>query len=628
MKKLNLNIGSIVYHQNEKVEIVSQVDMSSVMVKSFSDSKKRVVFINELHTSYLDESSQNNEHIVGFENEQWDEAKRRLGIINPLLNSKRTKEKVELVAQENGLHFTTLYRWIKAYEQAGVLSVLVPKYAERGGKGEVRIQEESELIMNKVIQDLYLHKQKLTPKRIYQEIKIRCINASVNVPHENTVRNRIKKLSDKNVLKMRESRRNAERLYRNTDGMFPSGNYPLDVIQIDHTPVDLILVDEEYRQPLRRPFLTLAIDVYSRMITGFYISLEEPSYFSVSQCLTQTILQKDKLLREHDVEGEWNVWGIPRTIHLDNGQDFRSIELQRTCEQFGISIEWRPVARPQFGAHIERLIGTSMQEVHTLPGTTFSNIQQRGEYDSSAEAVMTLMEFEKWFFEYVVNVYNKRVHSMIGMAPEKKYEIGIFGDENVLGKGLPEIVEDEEYLRLSFLPSIERSVQQTGISVDKIHYYHDVLRRWIKAKDKHGKGRKFIFKIDPRDISSIWFFDPEIKEYFEIPYRNVTYPRISRWELRSVKQYLAQKNIEGYDETVIFKAYEKMIKIRDESASKTKTARREVETKKLHTRKKNSDFSNIQSDKGSRNAYDGEMEDLFKDIKAFDDIDVGGGNND
>jgi putative transposase len=622
MKKLNLSIGSIVFYQNEKAEIIKLVDMSSVMINIFSISEKKIVPINELRSTAIVEEEVKDSHIVEFDTQQWNEAQRRLTIITPLLIQSRTKEDVEKVAQEQNVHYSTLYRWIKAYEKAGVLTVLVPKYNQRGGKGGVRIQEESELIMNKVIQTLYLNKQKLTPKQVYFEIKKRCVNADVTVPHENTVRNRIKKLSDKSVFKMRESRRNAERLFRNTDGMFPSGKYPLDVVQIDHTPVDLIIVDEQLREPIGRPFLTLAIDVYSRMITGFYISLKEPSYFSVSQCMSQSILSKEKVLRDHEVDGEWNIWGIPRTIHLDNGQDFRSIELQRTCEQFGISIEWRPVARPQFGAHIERLIGTSMQEVHTLPGTTFSNIQQRGEYDSSAEAIMTLAEFERWFCEYVVNVYNKRLHSMIGMTPEKKYEIGIFGDEGSLGKGLPEKVEDEEYVRLSFLPSEERTIQQTGVSIDKIHYYHDVLRRWIKAKDERGNSRKFIFKIDPRDISQVWFFDPEIKEYFALPYRNVTYPRISRWELRRVKQYLAEKNIEGYDEDVIFTAYDNMKKIRDEAASKTKSARKEKEAKRTHERKKKNDFSAFSSQKVN-NESEGSMDDLFKDVQAFDDIDIG-----
>jgi len=618
MIKLNLGIGIVVYYQNQEVTILKQIDLNSVLIED-KNYNKQVVDIDNLTSSKIKDTI---EHLVEYSEEEWEIAKQRLEIIKPLLNVARTKNEVKKIADENSLHYSTLYRWIKEYETTGTLSVLIPKYKQRGGKGKVRINIESELIMNKTIEDLYLHKQKLTPKQVFFEIKRRCNNAKVNAPHENTVRNRIKKLSNKKQYKLRESKRNAERLFRNTDGMFPAGKYALDIVQIDHTPMDIIIVDEQYRQPIGRPYLTLAIDVYSRMITGFYISLEEPSYFSVSQCLTQSILTKEKVLREYEVEGSWSIWGIPRAIHLDNGQDFRGVELQRVCEQYGISIEWRPVARPQFGGHIERLIGTSMQEIHTLPGTTFSNIKQRGEYNSSKESIMTLHELEKWFCEYVVNVYHKKIHSSINMLPEKKFEIGIFGDEDNLGKGLPEKIDDEEYFRLSFLPSIERTIQQFGVSIEKIYYYHDILRKWIKSKNVDGRTKKFIFKIDPRDISQIWFYDPDIKNYFAIPYRNVSYPPISRWELRAVKAYLSEQHIDDYDETVLFIAYEKMKKIQEEATQKTKTARKQTETKKAHKRKMKNDFGSTTQAKKIKESNDNVLDSLFDDIQPFDEIEV------
>jgi transposase InsO family protein len=45
----------------------------------------------------------------------------------------------------------------------------------------------------------------------------------------------------------------------------------LAVAQIDHTPMDVIVVDEEHRQPIQRPSLTVVIEVYSRMVLGFSI---------------------------------------------------------------------------------------------------------------------------------------------------------------------------------------------------------------------------------------------------------------------------------------------------------------------------------------------------------------------
>ena len=56
----------------------------------------------------------------------------------------------------------------------------------------------------------------------------------------------------------------------------------------------------------------------------------------------------------------------------------------------GIAIEWRPPGQPRFGGHIERLIGTQMGRLHLLPGTTFSNEQELGDYNSKRHAALTL----------------------------------------------------------------------------------------------------------------------------------------------------------------------------------------------------------------------------------------------
>ena len=69
--------------------------------------------------------------------------------------------------------------------------------------------------------------------------------------------------------------------------------------------------------------------------------------------------------------------------------------------------------QPNYGGHIERLLGTFAQEIHSLPGTTFSRPEQRKGYDSEAHATFTLSEFEKWFGTLVVEVYHQRVHSAI-----------------------------------------------------------------------------------------------------------------------------------------------------------------------------------------------------------------------
>ncbi len=171
----------------------------------------------------------------------------------------------------------------------------------------------------------------------------------------------------------------------------------MDVLQIDHTPMDVIVVDQQKRRPIGRPWLTLAIDVRTRMVAGFHVSLWSPSTISLSLVLSQAVLPKASWLADRELQTlDWPVHGLPRTIHVDNAKEFHAEALVRGCQEYGIRLDHRPPARPHYGGHIERLIGTMMGAVHLLPGATFSNVSEKGSYASEKRASLTLPELERW----------------------------------------------------------------------------------------------------------------------------------------------------------------------------------------------------------------------------------------
>src|SRR5690606_17671039 len=133
---------------------------------------------------------------------------------------------------------------------------------------------------------------------------------------------------------------------------------------------------------------------------------------------------------------------LPAKVHLDNAKEFRGNMMQRGCDEYGIDLEWRPVGRPNFGAHVERALGSFAQEIHTLPGTTFSNPREKGEYDSEGKAALTLSEFEQWLTIYIVDVYHQKIHSSLGMSPAQAWQRGILGSDKAPGSGLPAKIAD------------------------------------------------------------------------------------------------------------------------------------------------------------------------------------------
>jgi putative transposase len=310
------------------------------------------------------------------------------------------------------------------------------------------------------------------------------------------------------------------------------------------------------------------------MVTGFYISMDPPGTLGTGLCISASVLPKDDLLIRHDVKGEWPSFGVMDTIYLDNAREFRGESLFRSCSEYGINIAWRPVARPEWGGHIERLIGTYVREIHNLPGTTFSNTKERKDYDSTGKACLTLGELEKWLVTFTVEVYHKRIHSSLGKSPFQKYKEGIFGENGTPGIGIPPKVHDPIRLKLDFLPTLDRTIQDYGVLIDHIYYYHDVLRRWINSTDPgSGKSRvkrKFVFKRDPRDISIIYFLDPDLKDYFMVPYRNITYPSMSIWEYNEIVKELNKEKKTNIQEEDIFAGYEKLKRIEIEAVDKTR----------------------------------------------------------
>ncbi len=616
-KKLSVHItqGAEVEFNRVKYRINKVINLTEVLLLDPESGELLTANVSDLKAS--DSRVNPSRDLVSVDQKLWQIAQERFSIIKPLLKmANRKRSDVESVAKEYQVGTNTIYRWIKAYEDSGLLTSLFPQ--SRSDRGGTKFTDEVETIVEEVVKAEYLSGQRKSQAKVCELVRKACKEANLTPPHNNTIRNRIKDLSGALVALKREGKKKYQNDFQPIKGAFPDANAPLMVVQIDHTKLDIILVDDIYRKPIGRPWITLAFDVFSRMVTGFYVSFDPPGALATGLCMAHSILSKDEWLVKHEVSGEWPVWGLPDKVHVDNAKEFRGYMLQKACDEYGIDLEWRPVARPHFGAHVERALGTFSKEIHTLPGTTFSNTQERGEYDSEKQAALSLSEFETWLANYVVDVYHQKKHSMIGMSPLEKYKQGILGTADFAGSGLKPKIEDEQKLRFDFMPFEIRSILDYGVQVDKVHYYHEVLRRWINAIDPEGGGkkRKFIFRRDPRDISVIYFFDPEVQEYYPIPYRDISHPPISIWELREINRRLSEEGYSKVDEQAIFDAYDRMKEIEEKAVIKSKAVRRAQQRKKDHRKASPNTSREKTIEPIISNSEDEEL-----DILPFDDLD-------
>ena len=572
---LKIQENEFVQYKNDIYKISEIIDFNYIVGINIQTKRPKRLEIKTLKAISSENISKDIsifKDVYDFRDEEFTEIQEKYLAIQPLLKNKISRDEIEEHANKIGVHFTTLYRWLKKYKSTGTLAGLLPRPSGRK-KGETRLDFQTEEVIQKVIESYYLTHQKPSVQAVINKINIECKNKNITPPGKNTVRNRIHKLSEYDVLRKRGNKSLARTLYKPTPGKFVA-EYPMQLIEIDHTPVDLILVDDQHRKPIGKPWITVAIDIYSRMIVGYYLSLNAPSVTSVAMCISNTVLPKDELLLKLDIDSNWDVWGFPETIHVDNGADFRADAIKHAGLLHGINIEFRPVGQSNFGGHIERVIGTLMNITHEIPGTTFSNIQQKGEIDPDKNASMTFSEFERFLVTFITKIYHKRLHEGIKMSPEQLWDIGIFGDEAPIG--LPPKPSDPQSVLIDFLPYFKRTIQKNGINIEGLNYYDYVLRSKIHEIDEEtGRKKQFICKRDPRNIKFIWFYDDNVQQYYKISVADQSLPNMTLWEYDLIKRNLYDKGIQNINHAQIIEAHEELYQQIESSVKKSKKARRE-----------------------------------------------------
>lgn len=285
----------------------------------------------------------------------WAAAERRAAVLGKL-PERPSEAAVRTACATLEVSRATLFRWLKRYRDTGRTSALLPR--RRGPPQAMEpLVPEVLAVVERHFQDFYATERRPTRTRLWREIGADCRQEGLKPPSIRRLGRWLALQDQAELLRRREGKGKSEPVFLATPGTLRA-DAPLDIVQIDHTKVDVTVVDPASRKPIGRPTLTLAIDVATRMATGFHLSLEPPCLTSVALCLTHAVMDKSGWLAARDIAAEWPARGIPRVIHVDNGAEFHALAFERACAEHGVDLTYRPPGTPRFGGHIERLIGT------------------------------------------------------------------------------------------------------------------------------------------------------------------------------------------------------------------------------------------------------------------------------
>ncbi|KRE48405.1 Mu transposase C-terminal domain-containing protein [Paenibacillus sp. Soil724D2] len=288
---------------------------------------------------------------------------------------------------------------------------------------------------------------------------------------------------------------------------------PLNVIEIDHVKLPIKLIDETTGSDLGEPWLTLAIDVYTRMIWGFDLSFQSPSGHKVMCAIYNGICLK-RAKEMYGTINDWEMHGIPTVIYMDNGPEFNNTFVKSMIEdELHAEVRYRPVATPRYGGIIERFFRTINDEfLDQLLGFYSKGNSVEERQAAKKEAILTLSDLTELLVRYFVDVYHFDTHRGLPLdqdTPAVRFHQAI----NIMGYPPSIPANQEESYLIKLLPVDMKSYDKDGIREENVRYASPETSRFVNTRLKKNVKIKF----DVRDISKIYILDSTNQVYIEVP---------------------------------------------------------------------------------------------------------------
>lgn len=275
---------------------------------------------------------------------------------------------------------------------------------------------------------------------------------------------------------------------------------------------------------------------------GFYTGFEPPSCLAVMRCLKHAILPKIYVSCQFpSVKNRWECYGVPEMVVVDNPLEFHSTHFELACLQIGCDIQYAKVLVPWYKGKIERFQGTLNHDLlHGNPGTTFSNILERDDYDPGKHAVILLSTFREILHKWIVDVYLQSPHRGIKDTPAHRWQ-----SESV---GLPPpLPPSAAALDIVLGMTVQRVVFHYGIELEGLKYNGPELG---ELRRRIGPAAKIELTFDPGDLGHIHVFDPLKATYIHVPAVDQAYATgLSLWQHKVIRHY-AQRQLEARTDIV------------------------------------------------------------------------------
>jgi putative transposase len=519
-----------------------------------------------------------------------------------LSRSERTRSRVDIIAQPHEYRANAVYCWLRFYD--GTLDSLLPRRKFRVGNLpaiESRLDARVEAVVREVIEEALNPKtpearllagwQRVSIDKLFDAVESKCLTLKIVPPSRRTVMRRKKVLIDDALLSKLALGDAEHWKHVAAPGKFDAAKFPYAIIQIDHTLLNIVVLDQQGR-PIGCPWITVAIDVYSRCVVAFRVSLDPPSAGVVGLVISRTILPKNAWFEKIDptlLVYKAPFYGRPAVIHTDNGSDLKAAGVLETLSRYGIDSDLRPTGKPNYGGHIENLVGTLTKRIYGLPGAKPERTKVPRDYSPEKYATYTVDALERWLAHQIFGTQNHDLHEGIQEVPVDRF---IHGLEQITGaKEVISGVRARE-LETAFLPSFEATVQRDGVTQHGITWWSSTFRA-ILARFGTGPGKSFQarFRYEPDGMKKIWFINPLNRDgRYESATWSPDRPDYSEWEVKAMAKELKQsankKKLNPVNQDMRFQAMARQRQIDADQAATHRPSARRAERRVLDKKKR------------------------------------------
>ncbi len=413
----------------------------------------------------------------------------------------------------------TLADWKKAYYESGrnVLS-LVPKHYKKGNHNQ---NEETSDLVAEAINTKFLTKERLSVSSTYQYYKSRVIEennlAESDVKKrscvsERTFYNRVNTLPPYEVALARYGKRYADNKFKTVGTMIPATRV-MECVEIDHTPIPVIVLDDQIELPLGRPILTILYDHYSTCIVGLSVNFRKPSFETVRSALLNAMLKKDSINEKYSsIVSEWPCHGKITNLIVDNGAEFWSDSFESALKSVVTDIHYNQKGKPWRKPGVEKSFDTFYKKLFSrFPGKTFSNPTELKDYNPKRDAVVKMSLFLELLYKWLIDVYHHSSDTRQTRIPIKKWqqseETLIFYDG-----------QEAERVKIELGIVNHRTLRRGAIHLHSLRYQSSELEEYGMKYSVKARGSSYLkTKTDPHDISSIYVFLEEEDRYISVP---------------------------------------------------------------------------------------------------------------